>query len=473
MISRTIQGDLEKPPPAWEFPLLVALAMAGALGRFLNLGAWSLELDEALFLADARHEDGLNYPLGYWFARWIWDLFAQDAPAEWLLRLPSALVGALSVPATFWAARALVDRRVAALAAALVALSAWALFWSQMARFYALTQFVCLLSGGFVLRGVVRGSWGLLILGGLIGAAAPFCHPSGGLFLGGLWFAVMAWYWLKDEPTETQRDIRRVFLAASVAGVAVGLWWGAKILGVWQANTRGIASNPLHLIKSAGYYVTPWLGLAFIIGLIASSQSRKPEDAALCTLVVGAGVLALAASFIDRFAAQYVYFLFPWVVMVAAYGIRRLWFDRTAMFIALGLCLANSAHYHLARHGDRPRWRDAAAFLVENSRPGDLYVGMHAPALEYYLNPGSSRLREPVALAYLDRHRSDHLQRWSQERRRVWIVVNPEEFKDWSGRDRDDTADFIRSGCWSAAKFPIAYPLGVRDLDVNVWLWSR
>ena len=57
--------------------------------------------------------------------------------AEWALRLPSVILGALSILAVWWLARTLSSRVTACLAAVLLAASPYFFFWSHMARGYA------------------------------------------------------------------------------------------------------------------------------------------------------------------------------------------------------------------------------------------------------------------------------------------------------------------------------------------------
>ena len=83
----------------WSVRILVAACLVG-LTRFLLLGHWSLWLDEAFTLADARHSRGSLNPLGYVVFN-LWFALGGGRPDELWMRLPAAVkVGG---PAGFWA----------------------------------------------------------------------------------------------------------------------------------------------------------------------------------------------------------------------------------------------------------------------------------------------------------------------------------------------------------------------------------
>lgn len=125
------RGDL----PAAAALVALALALRG-----VALGAQPLWFDEAYSFHLATRPDWLQYarfdfnpPLYYLLLRaWIW----VAGSAEWALRLPSALAGAMFVGVAYWAGRA-TGGRIAALAAALfAALAPLHVYYSQEARAY-------------------------------------------------------------------------------------------------------------------------------------------------------------------------------------------------------------------------------------------------------------------------------------------------------------------------------------------------
>jgi predicted membrane-bound mannosyltransferase len=115
---------------------LLAITLTGAFLRIYKLGEWSFWGDE-MFTVSGR-EDGFNYSL---FRQslslgLIQTVTALNGISEWNARIVPAIIGILTIPAIFYAVKRLFDTPSALLAALLLALSPWHLYWSQNARFY-------------------------------------------------------------------------------------------------------------------------------------------------------------------------------------------------------------------------------------------------------------------------------------------------------------------------------------------------
>ena len=115
-------------------PLLSTVVIIGALLRFWNLGEWSFWKDEVFMVLDAQQFTLGNSPINPipYLAVKLSIVLAGDS--EWGSRLIPCMVGILSIPVIFGLGRTLFNGRVGLLAAALVALSSWHLFWTQNAR---------------------------------------------------------------------------------------------------------------------------------------------------------------------------------------------------------------------------------------------------------------------------------------------------------------------------------------------------
>jgi mannosyltransferase len=132
---------------------LAALTTAGAAIRFSTLGVQSYWDDEAatVFLVKLDLWNMLqtipkteSTPPLYYLLAWSWArLFGTGEAA---LRFLSALFGAATIPVVYAAAKQLVSRRAALVAAALVAFNPFLVWYAQEARSYALFTFLCALS---------------------------------------------------------------------------------------------------------------------------------------------------------------------------------------------------------------------------------------------------------------------------------------------------------------------------------------
>jgi 4-amino-4-deoxy-L-arabinose transferase-like glycosyltransferase len=141
-------------------PVLALMAIAGAL-RFYELGAWppGLYHDEAYNGLDALRVLAGDRPL-YFAAnhgREPLFIYLVSLSVDWLgrsvyaVRLPSAIIGTLLIPAAYWMARELFGRRVGLLTAALAAITLWPLHLSLISfRAGSLPLFIALSIGAGV-----------------------------------------------------------------------------------------------------------------------------------------------------------------------------------------------------------------------------------------------------------------------------------------------------------------------------------
>src|SRR5919204_1319403 len=124
---------------------LGAVTRAAAFLRFYAIGrqgfwydeattAWLLRGTPGQLLGQLPHTE--STPPFYYLLAWGWVRLFGDTQTG--LRSLSALAGVLTVPVAFAAARELAGRRVALLAAGLVAVNPFLVWYSQEARSYAL-----------------------------------------------------------------------------------------------------------------------------------------------------------------------------------------------------------------------------------------------------------------------------------------------------------------------------------------------
>jgi len=452
--------------------VLFALALALGLLRFLDLGRWSLWHDEALTLADSLHRTGLDNPLGYWLFGQIYRL-APGRPDEFLLRLPAAVCGFLSIPLMALVLRRRIGGRGAAAAALLLAASTWQLYWSQVARFYTLEQLLGLLGAGLVLAGLDRGSVLRVLLGCALTALAALVHPSAALLFGAVVVAPWIARALGLAPAPGSAPAWRAHLVFGLLALAVGARWTGSVWYVWSNRTG--ASSVEHFVLTSGYFVTPLLGLGFLVGAWLALRVRDPRAGTIALVALAGTGAALVASFFVRVSAQYVFVLLPWFAAVAASPVER-WSRRprgalrAVLYVAL-LCtptLFETCLYFGWRNGDRPMWREAFRYVLEHREEGDLLLAMEAPVGEYYLEPRKTDLRNWRLVTYLDGYRAALAADWARYPRRTWFVVNEEQLEDWSPEDRLAMQATLQRECKKVKSFPI--PFAPRDLDVEVYL---
>jgi hypothetical protein len=473
-----LPGPKEPSAPAgrdpWLRPMLGAALLLCGL-RFVGLGHWSLWLDEALTLADARHGSNELNPLGYALFRAFYGISA-GRPDEFLMRLPAAVLGCASILSALWALRPFVGARAATFSALLLAASPWHMYWSQNARFYTLAQTLALLGGGLLLRGLYGESSKRTVSGVLLLVGAAVTHPSAVFLIAPLLCLPWLVRFLEWIPASKSRAFGW-FAAAGLLALVVGSGWVLKVRSTWEL--RQGSGDPLHFAKTVGYLLGPAVGVCFFAGAWRGRVRRENFVPLYATLLACLG--AALASFFVRVSAQYVFVLQPWIAAVAGLA----FFPRAAAepaserrhaWLALAVvapALLETALYFGLRHGDRPRWREAYVYVYEHRGPDDLVLGMDAPVAEYYFQPNATDLRNWSQVTWFDDYRGRLPQDWARYDRRTWFVVNRTLFDDWgqlpaSAENRAEAERILREECVLVARFDV--PLTPRDLDLEVYV---
>jgi uncharacterized membrane protein len=198
---------------------LAGLILLAAALRFWRIGHQSYWLDE-VFTVNLVNEDlwGMlkgvreteSTPHLYYALAWLWEKVAGDG--EGALRSLSALFGIATVPVAYLAARELFKPAAALVAAALVAVNPWFVWYSQEARSYALLMLVGAASLVFFLRALRSESRRDLALWALFSSLAVLTHYFAAFLVGAeaLWLL-----WIMRE--------RAVAAAGALAVVGLAL----------------------------------------------------------------------------------------------------------------------------------------------------------------------------------------------------------------------------------------------------------
>lgn len=375
----------------------VAAVTALALGlRVWHLDALRILVDEgnsidnvfharaaapALLLPPSQYVTTLLYP--YWQSLMI----GLAGPTLTGLRLPSAIIGALTVPALYGLVRALQDHRRALLAAALLAVFPPHLHFSRVGlphvldALFGTLALACLARGWRDDRGV---DWALA------GASLGLTHY--GFEAGRFFFTplVLAWTAMTVVLAPDRFRDRRAGLAAMAGAFtaavtppyAAGLLTGADLAPRWRAShldlgaVFGSADGMRDLLarlsgavrvyvirpEEAEYYggdhalVLPVLVPLFVLGVVVAAW-RPRSGAWLVTLWLAAAWLGNAALRDSAVYARWVIAM-PGVAAAVALGVAaaadRL--GRWAAAATLGAALVLGAiqvHYYFAVHIDR------------------------------------------------------------------------------------------------------------------------
>jgi mannosyltransferase len=431
-------GSAEGVEARSERWILAGIVIAGAILRFVALDLQSYTHEEAVTAARVLHPslfdtlsalpDRESTPPLYYLLAWLWSV--PFGTGEVALRSISAAAGVATIPVVWLAARELTTRRIALIAAGLVAASPMLVSYSQLARSYSLLVLLSALSFLFTVR-ALRGGDRDLALWAVASALALATHyfaaflvvPEGLLLLYrlrspraaiataivvaiGLALLPLAIHqadipnndWVSNEPLGTRvLDVARKFLVGET---------GAYI----SIYGRGAQSTYLNRALLPGALV-----LVAVVLLLRFAGARERRGAGLALTLAAVAVIVpvlLSLAGADYLLARNLLPAYaPAAVLVACgFGARRCAWWGPALGAALCAVLAGFAVYTMARaslrHDD---WRSVATTLGPAPERRLLIAPfLGDDPLIYYLdddhvrrdNHFAGRVREVVVVGY-------------------------------------------------------------------------
>lgn len=331
------------------------------------------------------HSDQEQTPPLYFVVAW---LTAKLGGGSQLLRLPSMAAGLASIPLVYALGARTVGRAAALVAAALVALSPFLIFYSTEARCYALLMFLGLLSTHALVCALQTGRRRWWALYALASCAAMYTHYTGLFLLAGqalwtLWAHREAWRplvganaaaavaylpWLNGYREDSRspgatiielvhpfgldtaiRDVTRVAVGAPFVQLrSLPGTWGMALIAA------GLALAAVTLVRRLGR-PSPWLSLAVVAAVVV------PVGASIAS-VVGPSVylprnLITAVPFLALVAGA---------LLSAPRGLVRI--GATALTVS---GFAVGAAMTLDAANQRPDYNAVADFVHRTGRPGD------------------------------------------------------------------------------------------------------
>lgn len=366
--------------------VVVALTVVGALLRFPTLDRQSFWLDELVTVSLLDH--GLGdvvrevprseaTPFVYYVAAWAWgSLFGLG---EVGVRTLSALAGTATIPVAYGAGAVLVSRRSGLVAAALVAVNPFLVWYSQEARSYALLTLLgaaSLLAFGHALRG--SGRW--LVAWAALSALAIATHYYAVFLVAGelLWLLVRA---RPRRPVVLSSLLPGATLVAHVplvlaqrdnAAAVTGSSLAARIAGIPKNLVVGY-SFPAEALGTALAALLLLVGVALLVRLAPPERRGALVAGSLAVVVVVTPVVLAVAGEDFLIARNTIVAVVPAAVCVGAgFATGRLGLAAVATLCVLsaGIALAPA----LDTSYGRTDWRGAAQPLATADRARAIVV---------------------------------------------------------------------------------------------------
>jgi len=399
--------------------LLALIVLLGLATRAFGVGRESLWFDEAMTVTMARDSFAAvldhvaaqeSHPPLYFWLVWAWmKLFGgTELPARSL----SVLCGTLAIVPAHFLARRLFDRRVAHLAALVVATSPILVYYSQEARPYAVFLLLGLATVALFVKAVQCGQalawWGFVVCAALatlthyymaftllalglfaLGFRRRYPLPPRRILPGLGLYALLVVPWFTSDAFAAQMRLS-LFphhpLAQKAAGDPLSF---LRIMNVFDHGSIPwrFAYAPIWTYLVGGLILALPAGWA-LLRLFARGSERRERDGlsllALLWLVPVALVLALGFRGIKVEVRYIAFAAVPYYVLVAL-GLCRLPALGRAIGIAALLAWSAVGLHRTYTTPSREDWRGALGVLVKELRPGDavLFDPFGEPPLEW------------------------------------------------------------------------------------------
>jgi uncharacterized membrane protein len=501
-----MRPDRRTGAAAW---LVTGITLAGAALRVSTLDTRSFWLDETTSVRQAswsiaemlaRMADNVHPPLFHTLLHYWLATFGRD---EIIVRVFPLLWGIVAIPLMYWVARSVYDRRVGLIAAAVLAVSPFFVWYAQEARMYTMMLVFALLCTGAMWRAMQgnRPAWWVLYA---LATAAGLMTQYFFVFLVAGQGAYMVLFHLRhrERALEASGD-RRLrwtrpwgvahdapellgWLAASAVAAVPLLWWVPKVLahpdllrgvsGAFNyggpAPAVGVHFNELILVPvqwAFGFHselatrdlVAMWPLLITLVFVSAGLARRvSPRTWYLISCGIGGAAIIVALGQWQPIVLESRYFTavaVPLVILSArAMSQLRAPALRTVFGIVLVVALASWADQSF-NPDSIVKWDNRAAMgiVADGYRPGDailLIPNFVSSIPEYYLPADAyASLRTVPSFDAKGRPRNrapqlaEDLYRQVGPSRRVWLIAT------WQDTPRIES-DRTMTAAWLAGQ---------------------
>jgi uncharacterized membrane protein len=385
-----------------------ATVLLGAWLRLDGLGSESVWLDESAswrqssgtFLEIFQRTAADNYPpLHHILIFSSINLFRSDA--EWVIRLPAALLGILNVVAVYLLGTMLGGRVAGLLSAFILGTSGFHILLSQEARMYALLACAATMYAASAVYFTRSPNSFRAALVATSGIALLYSHPFGALNWLGIGMAVTAFL----LPAKTERSLVE-WVGANLVAASAFLPWAVVLLrraGVVAGNfhhpfpTWEVVYLQLYTVLG-GRLVMGVLLLGFVLAFIRDARTAAVLAFWALFPMLAAYLISVVSTPI--FSDRYLIGSVPAAAVLAGVGFSILvqGYRAVALAAVISLIAFGNLRYVTSPRDD---WRAAAAYLDANMRREDcvlLYPHFAFTPLSYYKREEFCHVRPPVVI---------------------------------------------------------------------------
>lgn len=375
--------------------------------------------------------------------------------SEFFIRSLSVAIAVATLPAIYWLARQLYDRRVALITAALFSANAYSVRYAQEARSYSLFLLLATLSSGFLIAWIRRPVRRNLAFYALTSILAVYAHFYALLLVVAHWIVLRSFGRPDLGPgfdnaalvTQIRRAWKIIGIAVLPLVVFVAKTGTGPIRWIQRPSSREVLEFFEHLAGSNNWPLLAIYTLAGIVAIAGVVRKLWSRDLSwevwrarflIVWLLFPIALTVLLSLARPVFLGRYMIFCLPPLLILAAAGLARLrqsWILAAALTLMLFLSL-QGVSYIYSHDFDAERDGSAAAsnFILDHTQAGDGVIFHIAEARVPYEFFRSTRAGENTASPAFIRPLGPEI---------LFPHHGPGlDYRDFTGKP---TADFLRS----------------------------
>jgi len=350
----------------------------------------------------------------------------------------------------FLLGRRMFNSRVGLIAAALLAVNAYDVEYSQEARSYPLMVFLCLLSIWYFFKCLAEPSRRSRIAYIVCSALAVYAHFFSGLLLLVQWLS-LCFLHREQIPRQIKNDWRWIAAFTSPIVVFVAATGAGPLRWVQRPGLKDFWAFALQFSGNGGAPLLLAYAAACLAALLPSWQEQGQWRASweswryrfLLLWLIFPPLLIVALSWIrPLFVPRYFIFCLPALCLLAACGIARLraaWLLVPALAVFLVLSVRGTVvSYRPTADTQKDDWRAATQYVLGHAQAGDALL-FHVPIgrmpYEYYRSLQGSSSDAPLVLYphhagnitfldFVEKPDDAQLERLLPEHGRAWLVLS-------------------------------------------------
>jgi uncharacterized membrane protein len=310
------------------------------------------------------------------------DIFGENAIA---LRFFPCLFGTLTIPLLYFPLKTLFDKRVAFLTIFMMTISAWHIYYSQMARWYSillLLTFFSLVSFYFFIE-YGRAKYFLAYLV-LLYAASSFHMTAGFVVAIVLFYSIFLLIFPKFQSENSQTKKLLIVLAVHFCLILAAIPSLVNFISEWKATEELFGSWGSDLLIKFIYHITPSIAFVAFLGFIFSAKIKDRKGVFFgiyCSLPLV--LLSIASMFKINVNTRYLLFTLPAVLLLVSYLCfylkDQIRYNSSILTIAFIISLIlpslqSSYLYFTSGYGYRDRLREAVHFIKIQKLNNDQFL---------------------------------------------------------------------------------------------------